>query len=79
MIGKHNYNTRINHHLIKDGPLYRVKNREYTVKLLKAYNTVDGVQFTAEIINSTNKGKWTTVKKSELSRINGIAKLKEVI
>ena len=79
MIGKHNYNTKVNHHLMKSGPLYRVVNREYTVKLLKAYNTVDGIHFTVEIINGTSKGKWTTVKKSELSRINGTAKLKEVI
>ena len=68
MIGKHNYNTILNHHLIKTEPLYRVINRECTVKLVKVFKTDTELIFTAEIVGNS---KHTTVKKSELSLIKG--------
>lgn len=60
---------KINHHLMKKSPIYKVKNQPYLVKLVKliTYNI-----FTAEIINGDHVGKWTTVEKKDLTAHRGM-------
>jgi len=59
--------VKINRHLMKKSPSYRLKSRPYLVKLIKI---IDWNTFSAEIISGTSVGKWTTVKRSELKRGN---------
>lgn len=58
------HSLKVNHHLLKTGPLYETD--KYTVKLVKAvsYNT-----FTAEIMTGEHKEKWTTVYRDKLRRL----------
>jgi hypothetical protein len=56
----------INKHLTKTTPVYSVKNQNYSVKLLKAIKTNQGIIFTAEIMDGSNTGKWTSVYKKDL-------------
>jgi hypothetical protein len=56
----------INKHLTKTTPIYSVKNQDYSVKLLKAVKTNHGIVFTAEIVDGSDAGKWTSVYKKDL-------------
>lgn len=56
---------KINKHLLKK-KAWKVYDRDYGVILLKAFRTVNGIEFTAEIADGEHKGKWTGVSKSEI-------------
>lgn len=57
---------KINKHLMKKTPQYKVKGKDYSVKLTVVVKTRDGLSFSAEIMDGEHKGKWTTVNKSQL-------------
>lgn len=59
----------ISKHLLKTHPTYKVKNQDYSVKLLKAIKTSEGICFTAEIVGGEHNGKWTSVYKKDLTII----------
>lgn len=60
---------KVNHHLTKTYPQYKVLGKRYKVKLLQVRSANSGLVFTAEILNGKDKGKWTTVCKNNLVRL----------
>lgn len=59
----------VNHHLLKENPLYTDK-RGKVVKLLKVLKTNKGLCFTTEIMKGDSKGFWSQAYKNELKIYN---------
>lgn len=62
---------KINRHFTKNRT-WKLKNTDYSVRLLKITNTINGIVFCAEVASGPHKGKWTTLRKSDISYRKGL-------
>lgn len=60
---------KLNKHLLKKEPVYKVKDQDYKVVLNHVFKTDRGLCFNAEIIDGEHKGKWTSVLKKDLTLV----------